>query len=59
VYHLASGRGKDAMDADEVLPPFAGIAGIADQAWPTELAELPVQMHVAVQAAKADSEEPR
>jgi len=28
---------------------LAGIAEATDQAWPTELAELLVQMHVAVQ----------
>ena len=83
MYHLASGRGKDSMDAGGVLPTFTGVAvhdgltsyrrydvthalcaahhlrelaGIAEatgQDWPTELADLLVQIHVAVQAVKA------
>jgi len=83
VYHLASGRGKDSMDAGGVLPGFTGVAvhdgltsyrryevthglcaahhlrelaGIAEateQHWPTAIADLLVEIHIAVQAAKA------
>ena len=83
LYHLASGRGKDSIDAGGVLPGFTGVAvhdgltsyrrydglthglcaahhlrelaGIAEatgQDWPTALADLLVEIHVTVQAAK-------
>ena len=85
LYHLASGRGKDSIDAGGVLPGFTGVAvhdglaayrkypvdhalcaahhlrelaGIGEatgQDWPTGLAELLVQIHVAVQDAKTRS----
>jgi len=54
---LASYRRYDlthALCAAHHLRELTGIAEATDQAWPTELAELPVQMHVAVQATKAD-----
>ena len=84
LYHLASGRGKDSIDAGGVLPHFTGVAihdgltsyrkypvehglcaahhlrelaGMAEatgQGWPTELADLLVEMHVAVQTSKAE-----
>ena len=85
LYHLATGRGKDSIDAGGVLPGFTGIAvhdgltsyrrydvthalcgahhlrelaGIAEatgQDWPTELADLLVEIHVSVQAAKTNN----
>ena len=84
MYHLASGRGKDSMDAGGILPGFRGVAvhdglasyrkypvehalcaahhlrelaGIGEatgQDWPTTLADLLVEIHVAVREAKAD-----
>lgn len=84
LYHRASGRGKDSMDAGGVLPDFTGIAihdglsayrkydvahglcaahhlrelaGMAEatgQDWPTNLANLLVEIHKNVQTAKAD-----
>lgn len=84
LYHLATGRGKDSMDAGGVLPGFTGVAvhdgltsyrrydvthglcaahhlrelaGIAEatgHGWPTALADLLVEIHVTVQAAKAE-----
>jgi len=85
LYHLATGRGKDSMDAGGVLPGFTGVAvhdglasyrrydvthalcaahhlrelaGIAEatgQDWPTAMADLLVEIHLAVQAAKTDN----
>lgn len=82
LYHLAPGRGKDSIDAGQVLPDFGGVAvhdglaayrkydvehglcgahhlrelaGIAEttgQDWPNRLADLLVEMHVAVNEAK-------
>ena len=82
LYHLATGRGKDSLDAGGVLPGFTGVAvhdgltsyrkynvthglcaahhlrelaGIAEatgQDWPTQMADLLVEIHLAVQAAK-------
>lgn len=82
LYHLASGRGKDSIDAGGVLPEFIGVAvhdglaayrrypvehalcaahhlrelaGMAEatrQEWPTRIADLLVEIHVAVQDAK-------
>lgn len=82
MYHRASGRGKDSIDAGGVLPGFTGVAvhdgltsyrryevthalcaahhlrelaGIAEatgQEWPTQVADLLVEIHKAVETAK-------